>query len=873
MGCLRPNMALCAAIFTLAASKDVRIGREAVFDSEVRDVHWLGQDKRTLLLLTGQYRLHRSGDGGEAWEDITPKLQQLGDSPSMQVGRIVKSPATRDSVVVLARPEPAGFASTDAGLTWRRLEVDAALQSWMAHPTRPMWALMSYWSGACDGLAPSSNKSPCSHNLYVTQDLGRTFQLVSTHVIQFSWGSRIGSQEDLVYFTRFRDKTVFQTRLSRWMEGTEFVLTSDFGRTVAVLVDEGNKFQISNGFILVVKVLSMDRQEVSLMVSSNGGDTFEAAKLPRNLKQRSYTLLDTSEGAIVLHVNHRGGTLGDVYVSDASGVKFSLSLSNNVRRRGLCAFEKVMNLNGIYIANIQAEPPKEPAPAGADEKEEAQAPDAEGASASTQTEEQIRWLQAEDAAAADWDEEAGGAEGPALLSQAEEARQLRVEAAGRTRNLASAQDWSASSATSRGGRRTSVGEDSVLTGVRTVISFDMGGAWHYLAPPQVDSEGKAVGGCDKPSDCTLHLHGFTDLFTFAPVYSYRNAVGILMGSGNVGRELNFERAKTSTYLSRDGGLTWMEVHKGTFIYEYGNHGGLVVMADMAGPTTSIIYSWDEGKSWKTVNFSTELMSVSNVLIEPDATDTKFVMYGHRGSSGVLHLIDFGELHQRLCKGISQVGSPSSDYEHWSPSDGSGGERCILGHHTVITRRKQLSQCFNEETLERPSFVKNCPCTKESFECEVGFARAFRSLDCREDPNAITRSAPPPPADCTQQYWVNAYRRVPGDTCAGGWAPQKVPLPCPARSTLAAAAPTEQPTHTAAATGFVIVCAAAALFVALRRESVQGWLHDVMGLQTARVVNGRYAGCRPPPGGPGPDGHVGAEMVGRSGAPGYSPPSF
>lgn len=34
----------------------------------------------------------------------------------------------------------------------------------------------------------------------------------------------------------------------------------------------------------------------------------------------------------------------------------------------------------------------------------------------------------------------------------------------------------------------------------------------------------------------------------------------------------------NTYLSRDGGLTWQEVMKGSYIYELGDHGGLIVMA-------------------------------------------------------------------------------------------------------------------------------------------------------------------------------------------------------------------------------------------------------------------------------------------------------
>jgi len=40
-----------------------------------------------------------------------------------------------------------------------------------------------------------------------------------------------------------------------------------------------------------------------------------------------------------------------------------------------------------------------------------------------------------------------------------------------------------------------------------------------------------------------------------------------------------------------------------------------------------------------------------------------------------------------------------------------------------------------------------------------------------------------PETCTSSdfYYIDAYRRVVGDTCEGGWQPQKIAVPCPANS--------------------------------------------------------------------------------------------
>ena len=153
--------------------------------------------------------------------------------------------------------------------------------------------------------------------------------------------------------------------------------------------------------------------------------------------------------------------------------------------------------------------------------------------------------------------------------------------------------------------------------IRTVISFDRGGSWEYLAPPKTDSLGKPVpcnkdshpgaaqagGGVASASHCSLMLHGVTDVF--GPFYSTPTAVGLLMATGVVGSQLLFNEGEINTYFSRDGGHEWAEVAKGSHIYEFGDHGALIVMANDMHETSSVSYSWNEGASWHSFQFSRE----------------------------------------------------------------------------------------------------------------------------------------------------------------------------------------------------------------------------------------------------------------------------
>lgn len=53
-----------------------------------------------------------------------------------------------------------------------------------------------------------------------------------------------------------------------------------------------------------------------------------------------------------------------------------------------------------------------------------------------------------------------------------------------------------------------------------------------------------------------------------------------MGVGNLGKNLSFNYDELNTYLSRDGGRTWFEVKKGAYIFEYGDHGSILILAEL-----------------------------------------------------------------------------------------------------------------------------------------------------------------------------------------------------------------------------------------------------------------------------------------------------
>jgi len=747
-------------------SKREVLVKEVVFDSAVVDIVYLGKDHECILVTTKTKRLYFSTDAGQRWEEVTSKVEPSANV-ELQVDRIVVNNNDKTVVVLQTKRRVRGspgrlgdggrwypytYVSEDSGRTWRKAwGKHHGLHSWISHPKKRDWALVSWWTGDCDREASKSRQianrgedededdksdsEPCVHKLMITKDLGKNFIQIATYVVQFSWGSTSAGQSNRVYYTAYRTKSGDQGRLSLWTSEVDFYYceVSSGGRphSNTEALRFGNKFLVSGDFILVAKVKNEQSQTVNLMVSKDGAKTFRAALLPSgmgDMEERWYTVLDTSEGAVILHINSNedGGVkdAGRIFISDGEGYKFTQSLVNNVRSsHGECEFDKVVSLQGVYMANVVV-------------------PD--GGSLDTES-------YGKDKANAAENVEKEASEGS--VTDKKHGRGFQVK------NKASKEE------------RT----------IRTTISFDKGGAWTYLKPPRVDSLGKAYDCAGKPAEeCSLHLHGTTSWDFYAPFYSSENSVGIIMGTGNVGPSLRFEPEETNTYLSRDGGLTWMEAHKGAYIYEFGDHGGLIVMADDLKKTTEVVFTWNEGQSWYDFKVSKSPFEVDNIITEPNLTATTFVMFGAREEGvGVLYYMKFDALGFPRCRGVWAADSVSSDYETWTPSDGVSTEKCMLGQQITYTRRKRTSQCWNGEDFERVVTKKVCACTQENFACDVGFSRSVGSMECNYGGTDMMPQLLIPTV-CSSTFAIDAYRKVPGDACEGGWQPQQVNVPCPSQ---------------------------------------------------------------------------------------------
>ncbi|KAG2146361.1 hypothetical protein DEU56DRAFT_971534 [Suillus clintonianus] len=310
--------------------------------------------------------------------------------------------------------------------------------------------------------------------------------------------------------------------------------------------------------------------------------------------------------------------------------------------------------------------------------------------------------------------------------------------------------------------------EAALTGrkiLQTRITHNDGGTWKALLPPSVDSLGLKYP-CTSVG-CALHVHGYTERSDARVTYSSPSVVGVVMAVGNVGDSLA-SYTESNTFLSRDGGFTWEEVHKDAHLWKFGDSGSVVVVVNDKEPTDHVLFTTDEGLKWQEFKFTTEKIRVRDIMTVPEDSSRKFMLLGqYPGTTGsvIVHL-DFSSLTHKRC--LVDVGNPGhDDFELWSPSE-ERDSLCLFGQQTLYHRRKRDVNCVVGNTPKALDIVvQNCICMSEDFECEFNYIRN-KDGKCVLIPGA-SPLAPNDSCRNREDYWYErtAYRKVSYSTCEGG----------------------------------------------------------------------------------------------------------
>ncbi|GAM16935.1 hypothetical protein SAMD00019534_001100 [Acytostelium subglobosum LB1] len=275
----------------------------------------------------------------------------------------------------------------------------------------------------------------------------------------------------------------------------------------------------------------------------------------------------------------------------------------------------------------------------------------------------------------------------------------------------------------------------------SMISYDNGGRWVKFNPP-------AGGSC---KGCSLNFNG-NSVDQVHPFYTNDNVFGLAVATGYIDNNLNTKNplARTTTWFSRDTGVNWTSIYEGPSVYEFGNYGNVLLLANATANTLK--FSLDQGASFATVQFTTDdPTDVDDILTDPYSSTLKFLVL----TPHVIYGVDFGPLGLRQCG--------DDDHELFTT-------RPIMGGQITETRMVKGAKCYQADNLPG-AVVSQLPCVDDDFECDVGYTEV--STDDQPLLCAISQSYTPPtypPEYCppnTKYPIINGYRKITGDQCTGG----------------------------------------------------------------------------------------------------------
>jgi hypothetical protein len=231
--------------------------------------------------------------------------------------------------------------------------------------------------------------------------------------------------------------------------------------------------------------------------------------------------------------------------------------------------------------------------------------------------------------------------------------------------------------------------------VSTLITYDDGQTWKPLPPPEFDATGKKYEcASGEKKTCSLHLHAYLDRKDSQNLFDSPSAPGFFLAVGSVGEYLSDYR-DGNVYFTRDAGRTWKEILKGPHQFEFGDHGGILLLVRDEAPTNIVRYSLDQGTTFQTLKITPGVdgdegsnVKFHTITTRSSGSSQKFILVGNRVSDGqeVLHFLDFSTAGFRKCI-FDEKSDTLNDFEPWSFSK----DNCLFGRKVSAYKDPLLCQ--------------------------------------------------------------------------------------------------------------------------------------------------------------------------------------
>ncbi|KAK3799662.1 hypothetical protein RRG08_027168 [Elysia crispata] len=315
---------------------------------------WASQDDSgALIVLTthdvypkASSTLWRSTNHGRNWTNINDRVENKVFRKNDGLQRNPHDPKK----VYLISGDHELFVTEDSGAEWRKSSI--ALDSEDEKFTYVEDTLEFHPDADYeDNVAVVSNK----RELHVTYDNFIHTKAIKKKVHAVKWGTSESKSENSLYVTVGDFNNPF---LSLRPEGLELQRYDRKADTWDTVLERVTVFDIQGRFMYASIFKNKDFKTMEddklMMISTDGGSTWDEAKIPTINGDRFYSVMDMSEGLIFMHVDNPGDTgHGTLYTSSSNGLIYSESLQHHLYPNGNTAhdFYKIESIRGVFLAS------------------------------------------------------------------------------------------------------------------------------------------------------------------------------------------------------------------------------------------------------------------------------------------------------------------------------------------------------------------------------------------------------------------------------------------------------------------------------------------------------------------------------------------
>ncbi|KAM8927924.1 sortilin-related receptor [Pelodytes ibericus] len=322
-------------------------------------VHWAGEKSNVIVGLTRDSQafsgikssnVYVSYDYGKTFQKISDKFRfPDGNSSVPAVAQFFHSPANNKRYI---------FVDASASYIWISTDFCSTVNGFST-PFKPTDLLLH---ATQQSLLLGYDKSHPNKQLWKSDDFGQTWIMIQEHVKSFYWGVDKYDKPNTVYVERHEPR------------GTSTVLRStDFFQSIEkieVILGDVDAFQLREKYMFATKTMRLlggkDPANVQLWVSYNR-NPMKLAQFVTRHPITEYYITDASEDQVFACVTHTNN-LTNLYISEAEGLRFSLSLENvlyynpgeagkeslvrYVENEPFADVHRVKGVSGVYIANM-----------------------------------------------------------------------------------------------------------------------------------------------------------------------------------------------------------------------------------------------------------------------------------------------------------------------------------------------------------------------------------------------------------------------------------------------------------------------------------------------------------------------------------------